>query len=97
MTSGKANALQAIGAYMCAYSEATFELGETLKVMFGIRDKPMSDAIVASLGDFARQANLARFLCKDARDIDGTELSEERKEQIDRAGGLQGCPTSSSP
>ena len=42
----------------------------------------MADAIVASLGDFARQASLARALCQDARNADGTELSKERKEQI---------------
>ena len=81
--SGKANALQAIGGYMCAYSDAAFELSETLKVLFGVKDKPMADAIVAALGDFARQANLARALCQDARNADGTELSKERKEQID--------------
>ena len=81
--SGKANALQAIGGYMCAYSDAAYELSETLKVLFGVKDKPMADAIVAALGDFARQANLARALCQDARNADGTELSKERKEQID--------------
>ena len=36
-----------------------------------------------SSGPFARQANLARALCQDARNADGTELSKERKEQID--------------
>jgi hypothetical protein len=81
--SGKANALQAIGGYMCAYSDAAYELGETLKVLFGIKDNAMADAIVASLGDFARQASLAQALCQDARNADGTELSKERKEQID--------------
>jgi hypothetical protein len=81
--SGNAKALQAIGAYMCAYSEATYELNETLKVLFGIKDIAMADAIVAALGDFARQASLARALCRDARNADGTELSKERKEQID--------------
>jgi hypothetical protein len=32
---------------------------------------------------FARQASLTRALCRDARNADGTELSNERKEQID--------------
>jgi hypothetical protein len=81
--SGIANALQAIGAYMCAYSDAAYELGETLKVLFGVKDNTMADAIVAALGDFARQARLAGALCQDARNADGTELSKERKEQID--------------
>jgi hypothetical protein len=79
-----ANAKQAIGHYMCAYSDAAFELGETLKVLFGIKDKPMADAIVVALGDFSRQVNLAWALCQDARNADGTELSQERKEQIDK-------------
>jgi hypothetical protein len=47
-----ANAKQAIGHYMCAYSDAAFELGETLKVLFGIKDKPMADAIVVALVTF---------------------------------------------
>ena len=68
---------------MCAYSDAAYELSETLKVLFGVKDKPMAVAIVAALGDFARQANLARALCQDARNADGTWLSKERKEQID--------------
>jgi hypothetical protein len=81
---GKAKALEAIGAYMCAYSDATYELGETLKVLFRITNNEMADAIVAALGDFARLAELARVLCQDARNADGTELSEERKKQIGR-------------
>jgi len=52
----KASALQAIGSYMSAYSKAATELGETLKALFGIHDNGMADAIVAVLGDFARQA-----------------------------------------
>jgi hypothetical protein len=83
--SENANALQAIGAYMCAYSEAAYELGETLKVLFDVKDNAMADAIIAVLGrNFAGQADLARFLCQDARNADGTELSKERKERIDR-------------
>jgi hypothetical protein len=84
MTLANGKALQAIGAYMCAYSDAAHELGETLKALFGIKEKPMADAIVAALGDFARQASLAQALCQDARNADGTELSRERKKQIDK-------------
>src|SRR5215475_6969024 len=62
MTEQSVKALEAIGGYMCAYSDAAYELGETLNVLFGIEDKPMAEAIVAALGDFARQANLARVL-----------------------------------
>ena len=87
--SGKANALQAIGAYMCAYSEVTYELGETLKVLFRITNNEMADAIVAALGDFARQANLVGALCRDARNADDTELSNEQKEQIN--GTISAC------
>jgi hypothetical protein len=83
MKSGKANALQAIGAYMCAYSDATYELGETLKVLFKLENNEMADAVVAALGDFDRQARLMRALCTGARNVDGTGLSEERKRQID--------------
>jgi hypothetical protein len=43
----------------------------------------LEEAAPASLGDFARQASLAKALCQDARNADGTELSKERKEQID--------------
>src|SRR5215475_13414072 len=89
--SGKAKALQAIGAYMCAYSDATYELNETLKALFGIKDNAMADAIIAALGDFVRQAALARALCQDARNADGTELSKERKEQVDST--LSNCFT----
>jgi hypothetical protein len=85
----KASALQAIGTYMCAYSQAAYELGEALKVLFNLKDNTMADAIVAALGDFARQARLARALCRDARNVDGTELSKEQKDQID--GTISDC------
>jgi hypothetical protein len=86
---GKAKALQAIGAYMCAYSDATYELGEVVKALFKLEDNAMSEAIVAALGDFARQASLARALCQLARNADGTELSEKQKKQIDKT--ITGC------
>jgi hypothetical protein len=80
--SGKAKALQAIGAYMCAYSDAVYELGETLKVLFKTKEDAMGVAIVTAIGDFTRQAKLMGALCQDARNSDGTELSPERKEKI---------------
>ena len=59
--SGKAKALQAIGAYMCAYSEATFELGETLKVLFGITNNEMAVAIVAATDRLGLNPRIGRL------------------------------------
>jgi hypothetical protein len=79
-----AKAHQAVGAYICAYSDASHELGETLKALFRIKENEMADAIVAALGDFARQASLVGAICEYARNAKGSELSKEQKQTIER-------------
>jgi hypothetical protein len=82
--SAHAKAHQAIGAYVCAYSDASHELGETLKTLLRITENEMADAIIASLGDFARQASLVAAVCGFARDANGNELSKRQKQQIEQ-------------
>jgi hypothetical protein len=81
MTIEKAH--QAIGAYLCTFSALDRELGETVKVIFRLQQHEAADTIIAALEDFARKANLIRAAVKVAKNIDGSETTEEWKKKAD--------------
>jgi hypothetical protein len=82
-TAPLADAHQAIGAFFCAFSRVEQELGESVKVAYGLENNEASDAIVAVLGDFARKARLVQVACKGAKNADGSEASAEWKEKVE--------------
>jgi hypothetical protein len=78
-----AAAHQAIGAYFCEFSRVEHELGESVKVVYGLQDNEASDAIVAALGDFASKASLVQVASKGAKNVDGSEASAGWKEKVE--------------
>jgi hypothetical protein len=74
---------QAIGAYFCEFSRVEHELGESVKVAYGLQNNEASDAIVAALWDFARKANLVWAASKGAKNADGSDASEEWKDKVE--------------
>jgi hypothetical protein len=82
-TSPLADAHQAIGAYFCEFSRAEQELGESVKVVYGLQSNEASDAIVAALGDFARKASLVWVASKGAKKADGSEASAAWKDKVE--------------
>jgi hypothetical protein len=78
-----AAAYQAIGAYFCAFSRVEHELGESVKVVFGLENNEASDAIVAVLGDIAKKASLVKAASKDAKDANGSNASAEWKAKVE--------------
>jgi hypothetical protein len=82
-TSPLADAHQAIGAYFCEFSRVEQQLGESVKVVYGLQSNEASDAIVAALGDFAKKAGLVWAASKGAKDADGLEASAEWKDKVE--------------
>jgi hypothetical protein len=82
-TSPLADAHQAIGEYFCAFSRVEQELGESVKVVFGLENNDASDAIVALLGDFAKKASLVWAASKDAKDVENKDASAEWKAHVE--------------
>jgi hypothetical protein len=81
-TSPLAAAHQAIGAYFCEFSLLEQELGESVKVVYGLQSHEAGDAIVAALGDFARKANIVWAASTGAKNADGSEASAEWKDKV---------------
>jgi len=75
-----ADAYQAIGKYLCAFSRMEQELGESIKAVLGLQKNEASDAIVVALGDVARKASLVRAAIQDAKNADGSDVSAKLKE-----------------
>jgi hypothetical protein len=82
-TAPLAAAHQAIGAYYCQFSRVEHELGESVKVVYGLENNEASDAVVAALGDVARKASLVWAASKGAKDTEGKEASEEWKAKVE--------------
>jgi len=78
-----AQAYQAIGEYFCAFSAVEHELGEFIKLAYGLQSSEASDAIVAALGDFSRKARLVRTAIKVAKYADGSKTSGDWKANAD--------------
>ena len=78
-----ADAYQAIGAYYSEFSRVEYELGESVKAMYGLENNEASDAIIAALGDVARKANLVWAASKGAKNADGKDASEEWKGKVE--------------
>jgi hypothetical protein len=80
----QAKAHQAIGAYFCAFSDLEHELGEMCRVLLQLERHPMSDAIVAALGDASRKANFVWTAILVAKNADGSDPSPDWKRAADR-------------
>jgi hypothetical protein len=78
-----ADAHQAIGAFFCAFSRVEHELGESVKVVYGLQHNEAGAAIVAALGDVARKANLVWAASKGATDANGSDASMEWKNRVE--------------
>jgi hypothetical protein len=78
-----AAAHQAIGAYYCEFSRVEHELGEGVKVVYGLENNEASDAVVAALGDVVRKASLVWAASKGAMDAEGNEASEGWKAKVE--------------
>jgi hypothetical protein len=77
-------AYEAIGAYFCEFSLVKQELGESVKVVYGLQSHEASDAIVAALGDFARKASMVLAASKGAKNADGkTDASADWKDKVE--------------
>jgi hypothetical protein len=81
--SPNSKAHQAIGAYFCAFSVLERELGEAIKVIFRLQQHEAADTIVAALGDVAKKINLVRSAILIAKNVDGSDTSEEWKTRAD--------------
>ena len=78
-----AQAYQAIGEYFCAFSAVEYELGEAIKVAFGLQNNEASDAIIAALGDFSRKGRLVQTAIRFAKKGDGSPTSDDWKTKVD--------------
>jgi ABC-type uncharacterized transport system substrate-binding protein len=74
-----AKAYQAIGKYFCAFSVLERELGEAVKVVLGLQSHQAADYVVAALNDVARKASLVQAAVGVAKNVNGSETSEEWK------------------
>jgi hypothetical protein len=81
-TSSLAAAHQAIGAYFSSFSRVEYELGESVKAMYGLENNEASDAIIAALGDVARKASLVWAASKGAKNA-GKDAPEEWKGKVE--------------
>jgi hypothetical protein len=83
-TAPLAAAHQAIGAYFCEFSLVEQELGESVKVVYGLQSHEASDAIIAALGDFARKASMVLAASKGAKNADGKmEAAADWKDKVE--------------
>jgi hypothetical protein len=80
-----ADAHQAIGEYFCEFSRVEQELGESIKVVYGLQDNEASAAIVAELGDISKKASIVLAASNGAKNADGSDASVEWKAQVDAA------------
>lgn len=78
-----AKAYQAIGEYFCAFSAVEHELGEAIKVAFGLQNNEASDAIIAALGDFSRKGRLVQAAIRFAKKADSSPTSDDWKTKVD--------------
>jgi hypothetical protein len=78
-----AAAHQAIGAYFCAFSRVEHELGESVKVVFGLQGNEAADAIVVAIWDYAKKANLVRAASTGAKNADGSDASADWKDKVE--------------
>jgi hypothetical protein len=60
------------------------ELGEAVKVVLGLQSHQAADFVVAALYDVARKANLVRAAVAVAKNVNGSETSEEWKRSADK-------------
>jgi hypothetical protein len=74
-----ASAYQAIGEYFCAFSALDRELGEAVKVVLGLQQHQAAEFVVAALNDVARKAKLVQAAIAVAKNVDGSETSDEWK------------------
>jgi hypothetical protein len=79
-----AKAYQAIGKYFCAFSVLERELGEAVKVVLGLQLHQAADYVVAALNDVARKASLVQAAVGVAKNVNGSETSEEWKRSADK-------------
>jgi hypothetical protein len=82
--SSQDKAHEAIGAYLCVFSTLERELGETVKVIFGLQQHEAADIIVAALHDFSRKVRLIQGAIAVAKKADGSETSSEWKDASEK-------------
>jgi hypothetical protein len=75
---GERKVHEAVGRFLCIFSELEHELGEAVKVIFKVQDQEAADAIGA-LADFTKKVNLVKSAVDFARRSSGEELSGEWK------------------
>jgi hypothetical protein len=87
MNEAKSAAYQAIGEYFCAFSALERELGEAVKVVLELQGHPAADFVVGALNDVARKGSLVKAAVCVAKNLDGSEASDQWKRKADETMG----------
>jgi hypothetical protein len=74
-------ALQALGAFFCAFSEVEHELGKAMGAVIRVEDPEATKFLVAALGDISKKLSLLLAAVQSAKKADGSDASEQWKQE----------------